>query len=59
MSFIEMLDYGLNKYRSFKTADYIYVYMKLEYIKWSYIHYGNKPEFARLLHNDVLALLSI
>lgn len=59
MSFIEMLDYGLNKYRSFKTADYIYAYMKLEYIKWSYIYYGNKPEFARLLYNDVLALLSI
>jgi len=59
MSFIEMLDYGLNKYRSFKTADYIYAYMKLEYIKWSYIHYGNKPEFARLLYNDVLTLLSI
>ena len=59
MSFIEMLDYGLNKYRSFKTADYIYTYMQLEYIKWSYTHYDNKPEFARLLHNDVLALLSI
>lgn len=59
MSFIEMLDYGLNKYRSFKTADYIYAYMKLEYIKWSYIRYGNKPEFARLLYNDVVALLSI
>lgn len=59
MTFLEMLNYGLNKYRSFKTADYIYAYMKLEYIKLSYIHYGNKPEFARLLHNDVLALLSI
>ena len=59
MSFIEMLNYGLNKYRSFKTADYIYAYMKLEYIKWSYIHYGNKPVFARLLYNDVVALLSI
>ena len=59
MTFLEMLNYGLNKYRSFKTADYIYAYMKLEYIKWSYIHYGNKTEFARLLYNDVLALLSI
>ena len=59
MTFLEMLNYGLNKYRSFKTADYIYAYMKLECIKWSYIHYGNKPEFARLLYNDVLALLSI
>lgn len=59
MTFLEMLNYGLNKYRSFKTADYIYTYMKLKYIKWSYIHYGNKPEFARLLYNDVLALLLI
>jgi len=59
MSFIEMLDYGLNKYRSLKTADYIYAYMQLEYIKWSYTHYDNKPEFARLLYNDVLTLLSI
>lgn len=59
MEFSELLNYCVQKYGTFSKPGYIAVWQRLIYIQWSYNNYHNKPEFARLLYNDVLALLSI
>lgn len=56
MSFQEMLDKGLAKYKSFKDHVEIATYLRLEYIDWSYKNSDNKPEFERCLWRDVAAL---
>ena len=58
MSFQEMLDKGLAKYKTFKDHVEIATYMQLEYIDWSYKNSDNKPEFERCLWRDVAALVA-
>lgn len=46
MSFSELLERGLDKYRGLKNPLETSLYMQLEYIDWSYRNASNKEEFA-------------
>lgn len=58
MTFQEMLDKGLNKFKSFRDHVEAATYVQLEYIDWSYKHASDKDEFERCLWRDVAALVA-
>ena len=58
MSFSELLERGLDKYRGLKNSLETSLYMQLEYIDWSYRNASNQEEFASHLWQDVAALIN-